>query len=198
MRTRRRDLSWAGCEYYIVQLIARSMLTKCSSSGSTCANVAAHYYRDEKIEPPLTGLYLSVTSPCVPTALPEKYASDKRLVSWEQNADAPIHSGKGKAFFSKIYDMPADSPYRSPLLWPTGHAGLPPTYFQIAGLDMSRDYALLYDEILREQGVKTKVDIFPGLPHGFWVFFPKTEFAMDFRGKTASGMEWLLSEGGRR
>lgn len=62
-------------------------------------------------------------------------------------------------------------------------------------MDISRDYALLFDEVLREQGVKTKLDIFPGLIHGFWSFFPKAEFTKNWLEKTDTGFEWLLNEG---
>lgn len=49
---------------------------------------------------------------------------------------------------------PAD-PEVSPLLYPS-HRGLPPALIQICGLDPLRDEALLYDRILRDDGVKTK------------------------------------------
>jgi acetyl esterase/lipase len=62
-------------------------------------------------------------------------------------------------------------------------------------MDLSRDYAPLFEEVLREQGVKTRVDIFPGLPHGFWSFFPKVGFTKDLREKTDAGLMWLLQEG---
>lgn len=52
---------------------------------------------------------------------------------------------------------------------PKGHHDLPPAYFQICGQDPLRDEALVYEKVLREEfGVKTKVDVYPGLPHGFW------------------------------
>jgi acetyl esterase/lipase len=87
------------------------------------------------------------------------------------------------------------SSLRSPLLWLGGHVNLPPTYMQIAGMDQSRDQGLLYDEILRKEGVKTRVDIFPGLPHGFHNFLPKAGFTLEFKERTRLGFEWLLSCG---
>lgn len=53
---------------------------------------------------------------------------------------------------------------------PKGHENLPPAYFQIDGMDPLRDEALIYATILEEEsGVKTKVDVYSGLPHGHWV-----------------------------
>ena len=95
----------------------------------------------------------------------------------------------------ELYKPDAFSPLRSPLLFPTGHENLPPTYFAVAGADPWRDVGLLYEEILREDcGVKTKVDVFPGLPHGFWAMFPNAGFSKEYREKSDRGFEWLLDQ----
>ena len=47
----------------------------------------------------------------------------------------------------------------SPLLFPS-HANLPPAVFQIAGLDVLRDEGMLYEKLLREAGVKTKLHVY--------------------------------------
>jgi acetyl esterase/lipase len=39
------------------------------------------------------------------------------------------------------------------------HTGLPPAYIQICGLDPLRDEGLLYERLLREQGVPTRLDM---------------------------------------
>lgn len=86
-------------------------------------------------------------------------------------------------------------PLRSALLFPTGHKDLPPTYFVIAGADPWRDCGLIYEEILREEcGVKTKVDIFPGLPHGFWTMLPAAGFSKTHAEKSEEGFKWLLEQ----
>lgn len=61
------------------------------------------------------------------------------------------------------------------------------------GLDPLRDEALLYETILRECGVRTKLEMYPGVPHAFWSFFP--DFGLSKRAveKTAAGFAWLLS-----
>ena len=62
------------------------------SAGANICAVISHLYRDEKISPPLTGVYLSIPSVFRPEVTPEKY---KNLYhSLEQNANAPV-LGKG-------------------------------------------------------------------------------------------------------
>lgn len=181
----------------------------------------SHQWRDEGLIPPLTGLYLSLPSPCIVSALPEKYKL--RIMSWEQNKDAPVfnrasndfsfrrrtqYSMNPRALFNTapdetnssffllgMYNPDPFSPLRSPLLFPTGHRNLPPAYFIIAGSDAWRDVGLLYEEILREDcGIKTKFDVFPGLPHGFWAIFPQTQFSKDHAEKSLLGLKWLLEQ----
>ena len=86
-------------------------------------------------------------------------------------------------------------PLPSPLLWPTGHKGLPAMYMVVAGADRWRDSGLLYEEVVREEaGVKTRLDIFGGLVHGFWGFFPTAEFSKEYRKKVEDGLEWLVGQ----
>jgi acetyl esterase/lipase len=83
------------------------------------------------------------------------------------------------------------------LLWPTGHEKLPPTYMVIAGADRWRDSGLIYEEVLREEsGVKTRLDVFGGLIHGFWNIFPTAEFSKEYRRKVDEGLEWLVQQSG--
>lgn len=56
---------------------------------------------------------------------------------------------------------------------------------------------LIYEKVLREEGVKTRVDLFPGLPHGFWSMFREAEFAREHAERSEEGFGWLLKEGVR-
>ena len=97
---------------------------------------------------------------------------------------------------SENYAGDSYSPLMSPVAFETGHKNLPPTYFQICGLDPLRDDALIYDRILREEcGVETKVDLYPGLPHGFWSWWPTADFSRKQQQDCVEGLGWLLKVG---
>jgi len=82
----------------------------------------------------------------------------------------------------------------SPVLFPS-HKNLPPTYFQIAGMDPLRDEGLIYEGILREEaGIRTKMNLYPGLPHGFSSWWPKASFSLKQREDGAEGLRWLLEQ----
>ncbi|KAG0649279.1 AB hydrolase superfamily [Hyphodiscus hymeniophilus] len=163
------------------------------SAGANLAAVVTHLYLGEKLEPMISGQYLSIPSICEPGGLPEKYKD--MYLSREQNKDGLVLNQKSIDMFEGYYKPDSTSPLRSPLIFPS-HEGLPPAYFQVSGADPLRDEGLIYEQVLREDsGVKTRLDIFPGLPHGFWSWFPQAEFSKDFQLKTVDGLKWLLEQG---
>lgn len=132
---------------------------------------------------------------CAKEAVPERFRADYR--SYEQNANAPnvILSEKSMDLFTSSYGAERKSELFSPLIWSTGHKGLPPAYFQVCGLDPLRDEALIYERLLREEdGVKTKINVYPGLPHGFWGVFPKLKASAKFVDESVKGLHWLLEQ----
>lgn len=159
-------------------------------------SVVSHVYRDEGLKPTITGCHLMIPAICYHTFVPEKYRS--QFHSWEQNANAPILGVKAcDLFISNYIPNEADrkNPYFSPLLFPSGQKNLPPSYFQICGMDPLRDEALIFEKILREEeGIKTKVDMYPGLPHGFWSLAPTLKASKTFVDDSVKGVEWLLAQ----
>jgi len=62
-------------------------------------------------------------------------------------------------------------------------------------MDSLRDEAFIYEQILREEnGITTKVDVFPGLPHAFWSIYPEAQFSKDFQKDSVKGITWLLEQ----
>jgi len=162
------------------------------SAGGGISAAISHMYRDDGLSPPLTGIYLSIPSILDPQVVPDKYKT--RYLSREQNRNAPILGQEAIDLFRRLYKQDSASPLMSPLLWPSGHRGLPPTYFQIAGMDPLRDEALIYESVLRDEcGVKTRLDVYPGLPHGFWSWWPKAEFSKKQLKDSLEGLAWLLA-----
>lgn len=92
------------------------------------------------------------------------------------------------------YKPDITSPLMVPFNHPNGHAGIPPTYIQVCGLDGLRDENLIYERVLREEySIPTRLDFYPGLPHHFWEFFPQLTKQVEQRTKdTIDGFRWLL------
>lgn len=137
-----------------------------TSAGANISAVLALRARDEKLSPPLTGQYLSIPPVCAPSQVPEKYKHMQ--LSYNQNETAAVLPQAAIDLFIKNYKPNQTWPF-NPLLHPNGHSGTPPAYFQVCGMDPLRDDAFIYEKRLQEEGIKTKLDIYPGLPHGFWV-----------------------------
>jgi acetyl esterase/lipase len=108
----------------------------------------------------------------------------------QHQADFPTLQGAYKPDFA--------SPIFSPFSVVSGHGKIPPTYIQACGLDMVRDDALIYEKMLREDRcVATRVDLYLGLPHHFWEFFPQlTDHIQQRMDDTVAGMNWLLETAG--
>jgi acetyl esterase/lipase len=87
-----------------------------------------------------------------------------------ESKEDPIFKSANRAAGSVNKELKPDeaSPLFSPLLHPNLR-GLPPAFFQVAGLDPLRDEALIYEKVLREEnGVDTRINIYDGLGHMFW------------------------------
>ncbi|KAF8167082.1 Alpha/Beta hydrolase protein [Mycena galopus ATCC 62051] len=136
----------------------------------------------------ITGHVLQIPALVHPAAYPSEYAD--QLLSFKQNAAAPLLTS---AAMTKLYEClngpPAD-PEVSPLL--ADHTGLPPAYIQVCGLDPLRDEGLLYERVLREQGIRTKLDIYPGVPHGFSFIFLEMTASKQWHADLLVGLQWVL------
>jgi len=124
--------------------------------------------------------------------VPEKYRDV--WFSHEQNADAPILDKDAIDAIGTHLQPDPKSPLYSPFNSKNPHKGLPPTYVSVCGLDPLRDDGLIYEEVLREHGVKTKLDVWPGVPHAHFAFLPFLSATKKALLDTFMGFGWLLGK----
>jgi acetyl esterase/lipase len=60
-------------------------------------------------------------------------------------------------------------------------------------MDLLRDDALIYENILKENGVPTRLEVYPGIPHGGLDFLPMLSQSKKSLRDMKAGVEWLLS-----
>ncbi|RYP41364.1 hypothetical protein DL769_011572 [Monosporascus sp. CRB-8-3] len=159
------------------------------SAGGNLAAVTAQKWRSTGASPPLTGVSLMVPWLLAPEIVPEEY---KELwFSREQNADAMLLDKQAMDHMFASYEPDVRSSDFSPFNAKAPHEGLPPVHIQVCGSDPLRDDGMVYEKALRAHGVKTRLDVYPGVPHGFHVF-PGLELAKTAFVDTVLGIGWLL------
>lgn len=163
-----------------------------TSAGGNLAAGLAHVARDNDLRPPLTGQWLACPWLCPQGGMPDKYA--EILCSYDQCREAPaLNQSSIDMYTEALQPDPKDDRFNV-FCHSKGHSGLPPAYIQVCGMDPFRDEGILYEECLRtEGGVRTKMDVYSGLPHGFWLFFPTlTDSIARYREDLSGGFRWLL------
>ncbi|KAF7341796.1 Esterase/lipase/thioesterase [Mycena sanguinolenta] len=187
-------LKWTAenCEAIHGSLSKGFIVGGISAGGNFTAAVTHRSVKDPFFEKyKITGNLLQLPAVVHPAAYPPEYASE--LLSYAQNAEAPILSKASMDIFYDCLKGPPTNPDVSPLL--ADHTGLPPTYIQICGLDPMRDEGLLYERLLREQGIPTRLDIYPGVPPGFHVTVPTMTAAKKWEADLRAGLKWILAQG---
>ncbi|KAJ8516841.1 hypothetical protein ONZ45_g5911 [Pleurotus djamor] len=190
-------VKWAASQAPSLQAsLSKGFIIGGSSTGSNFAAVIAHKARDDAFfaDKPITGQFLQFPIVLHPDAYPEEFKPE--LMSMRKNADAPF---LGRQQIYNIYTYvgvlrlqePSD-PEISPLL-SASHEGLPPVYLQVCGLDPMRDEGLLYEKLLRKNNVPTKLALYPGLPHGFQMFYPDLPASKRLDEDFITGLQWLLN-----
>jgi acetyl esterase/lipase len=163
-----------------------------NSAGGNLAAVAAQLWTTEQARPPLSGVWLHIPLVLEEEIVPTEY---KHLwFSREQNAKGMFLNREALDFIRKTYEQDVWSPDYSPFNVKDAHRGLPPVYFQVCGQDPLRDDGLIYERVLRENGVRTKIDVYPGVPHGYADFAPGFKKAEQYRLDTVKGFGWLLGK----
>ncbi|KAI0371143.1 hypothetical protein BV20DRAFT_1051891 [Pilatotrama ljubarskyi] len=186
-------LKWTARKAALIHAdLRKGFIVSGKSSGGNFAAVVAHRAKDDPFfaDTPLTGQILQMPAVCHPDAVPESLKDE--LTSMEQCKNAPIFSSGQLLSSYAILKADPKNPEISPLLH-LSFAGLPPAYMQVCGLDPCRDEGLAYAKKLEENGVPTKVEIYPGAPHGFSAIFGHTKVAQKWNEDYKDGVRWLLS-----
>ncbi|TFY83577.1 hypothetical protein EWM64_g446 [Hericium alpestre] len=127
-----------------------------STAGANTVSVIAHRALEDPFfkSRPITGHAVQSPNLCHCDDYPDRFRDE--LLSKDELKDGPL---VGRSELMLMYTVAGNSgmtdmqnPEIAPLLYPS-HAGLPPLYIQICGMDSLRDEELLYERMLREAGV---------------------------------------------
>lgn len=163
------------------------------SAGGQLAAVTAQRMVTEKTSPPLTGLWLSI--PVLFNTGVDPPASEQHLFfSREQNAHAPIFNMQAIEWVEKYMEADPTSSQWSPFNGTNPHVGMPRTYFQVCGMDPLRDDGLIYERVLRQNGVPTKISVYPGVPHGHFSSLPFLKISQRANADVIENFGWLLGK----
>lgn len=171
---------------------SKGFLVGGQSAGGTSSAVAALLARDEGLLPKLTGVYIAAAGLLPANRVPDEYKS--RYISQSQPAclQDPLSPAAMRKLFSDAAAADTSDRRAAPFLWPSGHQNLPRCYHQVCGLDVNRDENILYEELLRKNGVQTRINVYPGLSHVWWSAYPQLDVSKKWAEDTSSGFEWLL------
>ncbi|KAJ2907016.1 hypothetical protein MKZ38_008584 [Zalerion maritima] len=187
-------LKWVARNYQDLGLDPETGFVVAGESvGADFALVASHLYIQEGCIPAITGIYASAPWGVSKETVPEQYKD--RFFSFEQCAKVPGPLDIECYEYSVDYYKPdPKSPLAYPVAFPD-HSYLPRTYFQVCGLDLTRDCGLILEQVLKDAGVETKLDIYPGLTHQVWVTYGREAWARKGIRDSSAGLEWLLKKG---
>ena len=170
------------------------------SSGGNFVCVLAELAKSEKIEPALTGIWN-----CQPVLFNEKITDDgskqfasvpekykKIAFSWTQNANGVMMTQSLANIFFDWYGMDWNSPLWSPFNSENAFRDLPRTFIQVGGRDLIRDDGIIWAKALADHGVETRLEVYPGNEHAFWIGFPQLKQSRQFMTDVALGVAWLL------
>ncbi|KAL8753650.1 MAG: hypothetical protein Q9199_004896 [Rusavskia elegans] len=190
-------VQWIACNASLLSATpSRGFILSGGSAGANFVCVLAELAKTEKVRPPLTGLWS-----CIPVLFTEDQASRDTIpagyedlwFSRQQVGKTPILNMQSARKLHEYYKADVRSPLWSPFNAASAFEGLPPSFIQVCGRDIIRDDGLLYELVLREHGTKTRLNVYPGLPHCFWAVIPQHKTSKQFMMDIALGFGWLLS-----
>ncbi|KAK4503217.1 hypothetical protein PRZ48_006645 [Zasmidium cellare] len=162
------------------------------SAGGTCASAVATYAIENKLKNPITGQFLNVPSLMNKEGCPEKYRP--YFISQEQNSEDPILPPASLRVIAGYTGEDPSSPWRFPVYTKSPLSQQPPAYIQVDGRDPLRDDGLIWEEMLKEAGVPTKIDMYPGCLHAHAAFMPGIQVSNKALADQMVGVGWLLGK----
>ncbi|EXJ76965.1 hypothetical protein A1O3_10122 [Capronia epimyces CBS 606.96] len=166
------------------------------SHGAVLTSLIALQAKETSHSPQISGLYYSAGAFIAnPETIPDQYRTQYLSRTDERCINAPILNADTKTLFDRAYNADVSSPlYRAFNTEPLSkHAHVAPkAYFQVCGSDILRDDGLIYEQVLKERGVETLLDVYPGTPHIFWSVFRTIKQAAKWKADTNKGVGWLL------
>lgn len=162
------------------------------SAGAQIASAVVTKAIEEPLAYPITGQYLGVPTILDAEHTPEKYK--KYHLSIKHNANAPVLNAPAMDAISHFIEADPNSALRWPILSSAPLAKQPKAFFMVCGMDPLRDDGLIWDEILKDNGVETKCQFYPGCPHCHWGFFLGPEVSNQAIVDQLQGYAWLLGK----
>ncbi|EJD06359.1 uncharacterized protein FOMMEDRAFT_151600 [Fomitiporia mediterranea MF3/22] len=162
-----------------------------SAGGNFTCIITQRAREDPELQGKITGQVMQIPETISHTKeFPENLK--EKLKSYEEFRHDPLFPiANLELYFAAYQSGDASDPLVSPLL-AKSFSGLPPAYVQIAGADALRDEGLLYSQRLEESEVPTKVDVYPGVPHAFTIWYPTIGASVKWRADLDIGIQWLL------
>ena len=162
-----------------------------TSAGGNFTAALAHSILESSITPQPTGLLFMASSFCHPDVRPPQYRD--RILSVDEIDDAPGLTAKSIRYFADKYGAPPGDVRYSPLLHESRRGLAKKAFFQICGWDPRRDEAILYRQLLEDDGIEARSKVYKGLPHGFWTTCPDLEESVAAQEDTVRAVGWLIT-----
>ncbi|KAI1620253.1 Alpha/Beta hydrolase protein [Exophiala viscosa] len=180
--------------------LSKGFLTCGVSAGGNLTNMCSILARDEGLRPNLTGhVYICTGFPHdyrdqngnISQLFPEQFQSPSG--SWEMYKDGPVANRAMNGFYADLAKCDASSPLFSPFTQ-KDFSGLGPVYFQVAGMDLWKDTSPFYCDLIEQAGGRTKIDVYPGVPHLWYSIYPQLSINKKWARDLVDGVEWLLKQ----
>lgn len=163
------------------------------SIGASMSAMISLHAEELELNAKITGLFMDSASFMVQA--PEGFEDQYRSATDPKCMSSPIYDTKTKALFGSLYSADLISPWARALNHPSPKLeSQPRSYFAVCGMDMLRDDSLIYEQMLKNVGVPTRLNVYAGAPHVFAMYFHSTKQATRWREDSQGAYRWLLEK----